>query len=70
MQDITLLHLGDIHYKYIDKDHGPMDKKDKNFPEKLDLFFPKKSYETIIQNLMEEIEFSPLAILISGDLST
>lgn len=70
LQDITLLHLGDIHYKYIDKDHRIMDKKDNNFPEKLDRFLPKKSCETIIKNLMEEIEKSPLAILISGDLST
>ena len=70
MKEIDLLQIGDIHYDNIDTLERQVDNKDKQFPQKFDSFFPRKSYETIIIELMEEIEHSPLAILISGDLST
>lgn len=65
-----MLHIGDIHYKEIDKEDGPVDKKDILFSEKLGDVLPKRSYEIIIKKLMGEIDNSPIAILLSGDLST
>ena len=70
LKGITLLHIGDIHYDYIDKDDRPIDGKDLQFPESLDEILPEESYQVIINSFMHEIEEAPLAILLSGDLST
>ena len=73
MKECTLLHMGDIHYPDIDKDKCPVDLKDPQFPERLEGIFTKKSYSIILQELLEEVhkdEKSPIAILISGDLTT
>lgn len=70
LKSITLLHIGDIHYDYIDKNDRPVDGKDSQFPESLDEILPEKTHQTIIKNLMHEIEEDPLAILLSGDLTT
>lgn len=65
-----MLHIGDIHYTRIDKDDRPVDRKDLQFPENLNEILPEKSYQTIIKSFMYAIEEPPLAILLSGDLST
>ena len=70
MREITLLHIGDIHYESIDKEERPVDIKDKQFPLTLTGILPKTNYQAVIKALREEFEKSPLAILISGDLST
>ena len=65
-----MLHIGDIHYNHIDKDDRPVDRKDLQFPESLNEILPEKSYQTIIKSFMYAIGEPPLAILLSGDLST
>lgn len=70
MREITLLHIGDIHYESIDKDDRPVDMKDEQFPYTLAGILPKTNYQAVIKAIIEEIGKSPLAILISGDLST
>lgn len=65
-----MLHIGDIHYTRIDKDDRPVDRKDLQFPESLNEILSERSYQTIIKSLMQEIEESPTAILVSGDLAT
>lgn len=70
MKEITLLHIGDVHFEFIDKNDRQVDKKDKSFPENLNQILPRKNYQNVIKVLLKEIRKSPSAILISGDLST
>ena len=70
MKEITLLHIGDIHFQFIDKNDGQIDKKDERFPKRLDEILPRKNYQNVIKVLKKEIDNSPSAILMSGDLST
>lgn len=70
MKDITLLHIGDIHYEGIKKDdYSRILNKDMSFPPYLARdISPKGSYPTIVRSLSKEINNSTLVILISGDL--
>ena len=71
MRDITLLHIGDVHYKGIIKEEPTVDKKDKSFPSHLtEKVSPIGSYSVILECLIKEIDNSTLALLMSGDLST
>jgi len=70
LKEITLLHIGDIHFQFIDKNDGQIDKKDERFPERLNKILPRKNYQNVIKVLRKEIDNSPSAILMSGDLST
>lgn len=70
MKECTLLHIGDIHFKDIEKEERPVDVKDRQFPQKLDRILPLGIFDTILKRLFEEIEESPEAILISGDLTS
>ncbi len=70
MKEISLLHIGDVHFEFIDKTDRQIDKKDKLFPEKIDQILPRKSYQNVIKVLLKEIRKSPSAILMSGDLSS
>lgn len=70
MNEINLLHLGDIHFEYIDNDETSVDMKDLLFPKSLNKLLPEKSFQSMIKTLMKEIQKSPSAIMMSGDLST
>jgi len=70
LKECTLLHIGDVHYRDIDRDERPVDMKDKQFPESLDEILPERIYETVLKYFLSEAEKAPLAILLSGDLTT
>lgn len=65
-----MLHIGDIHYKNLDKESRLVDIKDSQFPDVLNSVLPEPDYQTVIADFMCEIEKSPAAILLSGDLSS
>jgi len=66
--NIELIHIGDIHFKYIDKNYNHTLIRDSSFPPKLLRALSSKGCESIIYNLSEEMRANPLAILVSGDL--
>jgi hypothetical protein len=70
LKECTLLHIGDIHFKDIDKEERPVDLKDQQFPQKLGRILSPGICDTILKCLFKEIEKSPQAILISGDLTS
>jgi len=70
IEDYTLLQLGDIHYQYIDNSDSPLDLKDKTFPKKLVSALPRPILQTMLKDLIREINQDPIGILICGDLTT
>lgn len=65
-----MLHIGDIHFPEIDENERPLYKRDGGFHPKMDEILPKASYMIILDDLLEEIDKNPSAILFSGDLTT
>jgi Calcineurin-like phosphoesterase len=70
VENITLIHIGDIHYPDIDTEQRLLLLRDKSFPTKMSDTLPNSSYSVVINELIKEAQEDPLAILVSGDLTT
>jgi len=70
LHEYSLIQIGDIHYQYIDNSNLPLDRKDKNFPKKLIDVLPKPIIQTILKDLLKEINQNSVGIFICGDLTT
>ena len=63
-----MLHIGDIHFKHIDKNYSGIVNRDRLFPQKLSKALSINGCKSIIDSLSEEMRANPLVILVSGDL--
>lgn len=70
MKEITLLHIGDIHFPDRDEEERPLFRRDSGFHTAMEEILPKASYMIVLEDLLEEIDKEPSAILFSGDLTT
>lgn len=70
VENITLIQIGDIHFPDIDTEQRLLLLRDKSIPNKINEILPKPSYSVVINELIKEVQDNPLAILVSGDLTT